>query len=788
MPFLTPKIDEDVDKFSSYMKFWQRIEPQSRSDDITRTLQAQVRDPVWLLTRQWQTGEFKAEDAGSPIQTSLMTTTSKITRYRTPSMGLNEYRPILTEEPLEMVVEQENVEQVELFLDAEGETQESSYTGWRFRVQAGQQFIRELKRDNLPEDKVNEFLKVLRKATYAGIDSSILDSPTLDEKTRDFLLPIVGLSSTGDFCRSLDGSFFKSENETKINEAIQAAEHVSEDNRLKAKDAVNRLRAWMDSFYSKPNDNSSKAWQSDRLEYEFCVSAPAIKNDVREQRVLVSREYDGSDLDWFDFSMIRMGTTHLGDHTEVLDEEIDLPSSAPQPIKSIPTVLSFYGCPNHRWWRFEDAKTDFGALTLDKVDLGKLLVMEFALIHGNDWFVIPLEMEIGDLKRIDSLEVTNVFGEVTPILPVRDTGNEEGWNQWDLFSMSIESPRSADEINPCSSIHTDSFLFIPPTLGKKDENKEIEEVRFLRDEIANMVWGVEINTRNRLGERISGYEAFRERLGRERMIATRAAVSELTNPASTIFEQSAALLLASINELAETLGIEILDGESIDQIRERSNTLAEEGTEEANQIVQLIEKSNLGILWNSSTNAVQAAIDMEYMITTDAIISFGTVVIENLLKMTIPDEVDDVLKELIENTLETARARASNLGLRDLVDDPGPLLHYRLASVVPENWIPYIAVRQQPEGRQVTLFQARMLRNDPIAPVERIFPTTNLLISTSRVNEETVSRAGVKVNLGFQRTRWIDGSTHLWLGRSRAAGKGEGSSGLKFDYLETKSG
>ena len=46
---------------------WNRLEGRPRSADFERSLRAEVRDPVWFLTRQWQFGEFEGEDAGSPI-------------------------------------------------------------------------------------------------------------------------------------------------------------------------------------------------------------------------------------------------------------------------------------------------------------------------------------------------------------------------------------------------------------------------------------------------------------------------------------------------------------------------------------------------------------------------------------------------------------------------------------------------------------------------------------------------------------------------------------------------
>jgi len=49
--------------------------------------------------------------------------------------------------------------------------------------------------------------------------------------------------------------------------------------------------------------------------------------------------------------------------------------------------------------------------------------------------------------------------------------------------------------------------------------------------------------------------------------------------------------------------------------------------------------------------------------------------------------------------------------------------------------------------------------------------------------EEEVPREGVRVTRSYQFTRWIDGSSHLWIGRGKVVGSGEGSGGLKFDVL-----
>ena len=50
---------------------WNRLEGRPRITDFERSLRAEVRDPLWFLTRQWQFGEFQGEDAASPIDVAL---------------------------------------------------------------------------------------------------------------------------------------------------------------------------------------------------------------------------------------------------------------------------------------------------------------------------------------------------------------------------------------------------------------------------------------------------------------------------------------------------------------------------------------------------------------------------------------------------------------------------------------------------------------------------------------------------------------------------------------------
>jgi hypothetical protein len=55
-----------------------------------------------------------------------------------------------------------------------------------------------------------------------------------------------------------------------------------------------------------------------------------------------------------------------------------------------------------------------------------------------------------------------------------------------------------------------------------------------------------------------------------------------------------------------------------------------------------------------------------------------------------------------------------------------------------------------------------------------------------QIEEGEVTRAGARVSRAYQYTRWTGGETYLWIGRRKGAGRGEGSSGLRFDVLEPR--
>ena len=59
-----------------------RLEPVNHSNSIEEGLKTCVKDPLWLLGRQWQTGEFEAQNGGIPVRTELKYSNKSVNRIK----------------------------------------------------------------------------------------------------------------------------------------------------------------------------------------------------------------------------------------------------------------------------------------------------------------------------------------------------------------------------------------------------------------------------------------------------------------------------------------------------------------------------------------------------------------------------------------------------------------------------------------------------------------------------------------------------------------------------------
>ena len=237
--------------------------------------------------------------------------------------------------------------------------------------------------------------------------------------------------------------------------------------------ALRAWLAWYDTQVVEPLAPNA-AWNPRRQEYAFAASG---RSASQGEIGLVADEYADGTLDWssVDVAPLTLSAADAGASAT--------PASSTTKLVSRPSLaapVEFAGKPADRYWEFEDAAVNFGAIGAGPTDLSRMLLIEFALIYGNDWFVVPLRAPVGSLYNITTLSVTDTFGVVTEIPRSRSSDGVA----WSLFELG---GRSASLTNR----RVEPGLLLAPTLASRIDGAPLEQVALFRDEMANMVWGVE---------------------------------------------------------------------------------------------------------------------------------------------------------------------------------------------------------------------------------------------------------------------------------------------------------
>ena len=194
----------------------------------------------------------------------------------------------------------------------------------------------------------------------------------------------------------------------------------------------------------------------------FAVSAATTNGEI----VLEAPDYRGGALDWYAFRIRTAGA--LGSPVAEMKREALTRTVIPAPVK-------YPGMPSERWWEFEDAQVDFGAVDTLPGDTTALVLLQFAVTYGNDWFLIPVPLSLGSLCRITSLNVTDSFGIVAAVPAFSKTSGAA--DSWRMFTVSAAPG--------------DDLLFLPPSVEGALQPRTIETVLLARDEMANMGWAIE---------------------------------------------------------------------------------------------------------------------------------------------------------------------------------------------------------------------------------------------------------------------------------------------------------
>ncbi|MEZ4700998.1 MAG: hypothetical protein R2834_11750 [Rhodothermales bacterium] len=430
---------------------WNRIEARPRSDQFDRALKAEIRDPLWMLTRQWQMGEFEGDDAGSPIFAKIHMATTRLTRYRAAE---HPTRAFSEDVPLEAQVEQRPIP----FHVGD------QYVSLDLRLAMGRQWIKLLNKAGLA-------LAAGYRQAYA------IDQPDPDDAAqaqvvahRDAWQQVAAVAGE----RAMDGYALYAHLKAGGDPADGLPAPPSPADALKLAELAPRFAAWYEALFFQPDEPDENAWKPSYLEYQFACSAP----EGSAEKVYTADAYYQGRLDWY--------SVDIDPDKKTIDGEPPVPPPAdvpppPTTTSFVPTQVTYDGMPNTRWWAFEDRKTNFGDIAPDTTDIGKLLFMEFGLVFANDWFLVPHTLPAGSIASVRGMAVTNVFGERIWIEPA-GKGPDDAWQRWAMFTVSR---RGIDDAQ------ADTRLLLLPTVPKVQEGPPVDDVLLIRDEMANMVWGVE---------------------------------------------------------------------------------------------------------------------------------------------------------------------------------------------------------------------------------------------------------------------------------------------------------
>lgn len=628
---------------------YNRLEGRPRQEEVDDALAAKIHDPLWMLSRQYQFGELKGEDAGTAIFAKAAISTVKMTSF---TGGNGTSMPYSEDIPLEARVER-LIPQIDQkmaakmgskflqILDEEGSSAPESldYTQAKYKAEFLEKFPFIVPQMELNDTSPNAAAKAAQTARALSLQQATAFSRAVSGRVLNGNSLWAFLGRNANKIKTL----VLASGDTPTVDKFILSSHQS----LLVSAAIKWLE-YMNNELNLPDSDSDDSWHEERLEYSF---EAGVKEANGGETILQADEYFQGHLDWYSFDVKKENNVKNNNFDEGIGKR--------EVLTVIPSEASFEGMPSDRWWELEDGSIDLGNLKASDTDIAKILVTQYAVQYSNDWLAIPYDLPTGSISNVEGILVKDTFGQNTLVEAAHKSGND--WNEWNMYSLSVEK-------GEFETPDFDKRILLPPAAVKTLESDSIEEIKFIRDEMANMVWGIETRVPDGLGNGMDGYEAARN-------------------------------LQAEFERLVE------------EKQPEESIVLPEIN------LSQPLEKAN------------------------------------------------------------TYKAQ----------------LKYQLGNTVSENWIPFIPVHQSGSNREIHFQRASMPRIIEVFDPHAIRPRTQLLRQgiedddsqpdSMYINEEEIPRAGVKLTGTYQRTRWYNGKIVAWYGRRKSTGRGEGSSGLRFDLV-----
>ncbi len=481
--------DIDVGSLSTYQLPFSsrnRIEGRQNSLEFDHSLKAQTFDPLWFLTRQWQFGELKAENAGSPIMSTACIEEKRMTHVRSrenngtwDQLSADDSFP-----PLEVYIES---------LPMKFTIGQQASMGRKFLKMA-------LQKAGIVDEDVDENLLISEVLDDESNICSFELPEDIDNLSGQTELKEKWINSDPRSIQMLKALAGKVPNGYKIYRDSLIASSIDRtiDGYLitagfsigDAADLVLSFKDWIEETFQI---DPVSMWNEAKMNYESAIGFRISPTNSDEYKI---NDYSSENLDWhsFDISTAPSTVSGIGDSSYLTKRK----------VTSIPTPARFYGMPASRWWEMEDKSIDYANLNAESNEIVKLAITEFALVYSNDWFTIPIQVNTGAITNVKAIVVTDVFGEKTLINKASHEGTrttdgtpehpDNPWNGWKLFKNDTnEYYPNVNEGSATDALesYSDSSIFLPDVLPFVQKSEPIEQVNFIRDEIDNRVWAIE---------------------------------------------------------------------------------------------------------------------------------------------------------------------------------------------------------------------------------------------------------------------------------------------------------
>ena len=452
------------------------IAPRTRTNDYAKALSFEVFDPLWMLARQWQYGRFKGNDCGSMVTTKIRVSRRRLDSIYLPNAEKTVYS---TDTPLEFDVEKMNRTITPMV-----------------RIESAYYFYKMLTAKTNLSGKKEDILKNLIKTFplkpfVPDTEESKKTIETLKIETNAKRKQLYAMYGK----RIFDGYELYNADAKQLQGLISLfGSALSE--------TVNDYKNWFAKKYLPVANEEKYCWNERKLGYEVGIG----ENSNRYE----AEDYHTGRLSWYSFDAKNIFTD---------DGKVE-----PKTLSYIPVPADFPGAPNRRLWEFENAHVQFGHQANDDFSLlANAVVMQYVTMYSNDWLLTPIEAEAGTVLNVEGIIITDTFGneifinqsaEKSDFLNINPTTRKTipFIDRWSLFGTTLTNAYeyiNEEKLNNkvlIGNFEPQGGLLFPPTVRRTEESDPIEEVQFLRDEMANMLWGVETVINDGCGGTMDGRE------------------------------------------------------------------------------------------------------------------------------------------------------------------------------------------------------------------------------------------------------------------------------------------